>query len=116
MELTTWSMYWLVKLDNIQTFFIIMGFFSSGSALFGPLIAIGVEVEKYALKILLISISVVVLSFGCATLIPNTKQMAAIVILPKIINNEQVQQMPDKILNLGLEWLEELRPNIKDSK
>ena len=44
------------------------------------------------------------------TFIPTTKQMAAVMVLPKIINNESVQEMPDKIFKLGIEWLDELRP------
>jgi hypothetical protein len=55
------------------------------------------------------SIILVILIVATA-LIPTTKQMAAIIVLPKIVNNEVVQQIPDKILGLGLEWLNELKP------
>lgn len=43
--------------------------------------------------------------------IPTTKQAAIIYCLPKIANNEQVQKIPDKILKLSNEWLDELSPN-----
>ncbi len=41
---------------------------------------------------------------------PSTKQMAAIYVIPPIVNNEQVQEIPQKILDLGMSWMEELGP------
>jgi hypothetical protein len=32
---------------------------------------------------------------------PTTNQMATIIVAPKIINNEQIQQIPEKLLELG---------------
>lgn len=49
-----------------------------------------------------------------STLLPTTKEMAIIYVVPKIINNEIVSNIPDKLLNLSSEWIEELRPkNVK---
>lgn len=49
-----------------------------------------------------------------STLLPTTKEMAIIYVVPKIINNEIVSKIPDKLLNLSSEWIEELRPkNVK---
>jgi hypothetical protein len=49
---------------------------------------------------------------------PNTKEFAAIYLIPKIVNNEQVQQVPDKALNILSmkldEWINDLNP--KESK
>lgn len=43
--------------------------------------------------------------------VPTGKELAAIYLIPKIVNNEQVQQVPDnalKLLNLKMEeWIEE---------
>ena len=47
-------------------------------------------------------------------LIPTTKEMAIIYVVPKILNNKAVTEMPGKLLNLSSEWVEELRPaNVK---
>ena len=47
--------------------------------------------------------------------LPSTKQMAVIIVVPKIINSQGVQELPKRIVGLCNEWLEELRPeNIKD--
>ena len=53
--------------------------------------------------------------FGLGSiLIPDTKQFAAIYLIPKIANNEQVQQIPEnalKLLNLKFQaWLEDMEP------
>jgi hypothetical protein len=52
------------------------------------------------------------LVFGfIAVAVPNTKEAAVIWLLPKIVNNEQVQEVPNKALKLLNkrmdEWLEE---------
>lgn len=40
-------------------------------------------------------------------MIPDTKQAAVIYCLPKIVNNEQVQKIPEKLLDLSNTWLDE---------
>lgn len=42
--------------------------------------------------------------------IPNTKEICAIKVLPAIINNEDVQELPNKVVDLANEWLNELKP------
>ena len=37
--------------------------------------------------------------------------MAAIIVVPKIVNNAKIQALPDKLLDFGTEWLEELKPS-----
>lgn len=54
-----------------------------------------------------------VISFGIASIIallltvmiPSTKQAAVIYCLPKIVNNEQVQKIPDNLLRLTNSWI-----------
>lgn len=48
-------------------------------------------------------------------LIPTTREMAAIVIVPAIVNNEKVQTVGNKFYDLAAEWLDELRPK-KEAK
>jgi len=56
--------------------------------------------------------------FACfvGTLLPSTKEMAVIYVVPKITNSIAVKELPKKLLNLSSEWLDELRPEkIKES-
>lgn len=44
------------------------------------------------------------------TLIPTTREMAAIVMVPAIVNNEKVQLVGNRLYDLAAEWLDELKP------
>ena len=48
-----------------------------------------------------------------AAFVPTTRQMAAIVMVPKIANNEKVQAAGNKLYDLAVEWMDELRPRKK---
>jgi hypothetical protein len=49
-------------------------------------------------------------------LLPSTKQMAVLIVVPKILNNEHVKQLPDKLIALCNDWLDKLGPNKTDKK
>ena len=51
-----------------------------------------------------------ILSLTGVALTPTTRQMAAIVIIPKVVNSEKVQTAGNKLYELAVEWMEELRP------
>jgi len=48
-------------------------------------------------------------------LTPTTKEMAAIIVVPKIANSETAAELGEGVKTLAVEWLEELRPK-KDAK
>lgn len=43
-------------------------------------------------------------------LVPTTKEMCAIKVIPAIANNEDVQEIPSQLAELTKEWIEELKP------
>jgi hypothetical protein len=43
--------------------------------------------------------------------VPNTKEMCAIKAIPIVMNDEGVQELPHKVVNLANDWMEELRPD-----
>ena len=95
--ITTSEMYWLTRLDGIQGFFIAMTI----------LIAI------YSTLAILIGIvcGVISILFSVgAILTPTTKQMCAIKIIPLVLNDPNVQEIPEQLLNLKDAWIEELKP------
>lgn len=51
---------------------------------------------------------------ACSTIltciIPSKTEMAAIVVLPAIVNSEAVQTIPNELTALATEWLKELHP------
>ena len=61
----------------------------------------------------LIIIPIAVISFvtnAGRLLIPSTKQVAAIYVLPKMMNNEVLKGIPNKIVDLADDWIDELSP------
>ena len=47
--------------------------------------------------------------------LPTTREMAAIIMVPAVANNEKVQTVGNKLYDLAAEWLDELRPK-KEAK
>lgn len=121
MDITPIQMYWILKLDNIIDLFVGVGLATGiGSILFCVVGALSIADYKAMKKktyafILSIVLFISFFSFASASFIPSTKQLAAIIVIPKIINNEQIQEIPNKILTIGLEWLDEIKPS-KESK
>jgi len=63
-----------------------------------------IEVKKY------IKWSILMLVIGTllTTFIPSTKELVAIYAIPKVVNNEQVQAIPEKLLELANLKLDDL--------
>ena len=57
---------------------------------------------------LLAAMAIVLLIVNC--LLPTTREMAAILIVPRIANSEKVQTAGNHLYDLAVEWMEELRP------
>lgn len=113
MEFTSWQMYWLLMLDNINSLCSVI--FSLGCVVIVvSLLCFYVLFEETPwnkiLKFYKIIIPIYLIAIIIGTFIPSTKQMAAIIVVPKIINNEKIQQLPEQLLNLGIEWLEDIAP------
>ena len=112
-------LYWIVMLDNIKDLTHTMIVVGAGllviSFLALPLFIEEEKLKKNHVKNFLIAEMVwgLIVIFGILgnAFIPSTKQMIAIITIPKIVNNEQVQEMPDnalKLINKKLrEWAED---------
>lgn len=69
-----------------------------------------------AKKGLTISVALFLISFFPAVFLPTTKQACVILILPKIINNEHIRNVPNDFSKLVNEKLTEWIDEIKDMK
>lgn len=118
MNITPMQMYLFTRLDSVcvvsTVFIVISAFATAGSMFYGmgfPDDEPGWHKERlgpfrFWVKLLLVS-SVI----GVA--IPSQKEVAAIYVIPKIVNNEKVQAIPSKILDLATGWLDALKPEKK---
>jgi uncharacterized membrane protein len=121
--ITGWDIYWITRLDGINgtlSVFVALAV----TALICTALFYGMWINTGYLtnddknthwgwyKKWLISLSFLIIALSLlVTFIPTTKEAAAIYLIPKIANNEQVQKLPDnamKFLNGKLEeWVSE---------
>ena len=115
--ITGTEMYWLTRLTGIHNGLcgvgIVLMLIGAVGLVIGALIWHEDEVKKWFFISFGVSILGLIIAFS-SIFVPTTKEMCAIKVIPTIVNNEQVQEMPDKIMDLANEWITELSPN-KDS-
>ena len=127
MEISPWLVYWLMQLDSICNFVEFIAVL--GSILLTILIIFriifkvyGVWDEEaktfYAVTTPLCKFSSVVIPIFVLlnVFIPNTKTVAAMILIPPIVNNEQVQQIPDDILTFVRSVIKEYTFDNKEKK
>lgn len=67
-----------------------------------------------SLKVLKIPFIVAVISGLIAIFTPSSKTVAAMIIIPPVLNNEQVQQFPSNVLEFVNEYLKEAKKSLKE--
>lgn len=68
---------------------------------------------KVAMRVFRVTAPMVVIFALGLIFLPTTKQMAAIVVIPKVVNNEKVQNIGNELHELAIDWLNELKPSKK---
>lgn len=102
--ISAWQMYWLLKLDAIGCTFFIFGVLGMlAMVVIAPmLLADGcISVKKAILSFVLFFFV-----FFVGVLCPSTKEMAAIVMIPAIVNNKDVQEIGIKTMGIGKSLLD----------
>jgi len=117
------DIYWITRLNEVRGLFVAAGVVST--LILGLFVLIRAMImdcsygeERDELKMIFVVklkkysrlLIVPFLFFASVCFIPTTKEMCAILIIPKIINNEQIQELPEKAVELANEWIDELRP------
>ena len=123
-----WLVYWVLMLDNIQIafglilFFSIIGFIIS-LVTFGILISDAYDEEdekpfrSLRRKIIKPLSIIIVLSSFILIFMPSTEQLAAIYLIPKIVSNQSIKQLPPKLSKLALEYVnKELKLESKNDR
>ena len=119
-EITPALVYWITRIEDFKFLGIVVGTIGVfiGTFLFLPMNDDCFDksekaVMRKAQKLLLLAGTI---GFLLAVFLPTQKEMAAIIVIPRIANSETVEQRGDGVKTLALEWMEELRPNKKDNK
>lgn len=128
--ITGMQLWFLFSLDSIKSFLSSAGFFTfftcvsiiiTAVLFVVKLISRGCDDDKTAEKVYettselfpkFLKASIFLAAFTSFTsfvgfVLPTTKQMAAIIVIPKIVNNEKIQEIPPKLIQLGSTYLED---------
>lgn len=127
--MSTFFMYWIVKLDDLVVGCGILCAFSIVTfvvALFLYSVNVEYTAEPYdkIIKAIFVTIKASLLcgiiSFICAVFIPNTKQICAIIVIPKVVNavqdNNALMKIPDDIITLGSKWIQKMSSELDSTK
>ena len=100
MNISPWTVYWITRLDIILG---ISAFLMCVLAVIFVvwLIEAGERIVP-AMKFLLIPFILLLIILTC---LPSTKDMAAIIIIPKIVNSEKVERVGDYMYDAAIEWI-----------
>ena len=113
-------MYWLVKFDDIRVvsltvavvFLIAAGM--GWAVLTDEVVEKSVEKSKELLRLTKIFAAVFLMGIATWTFLPSTKQMAAIVLVPAVLNNKDVQEIGAKTADLGKDLLALTQAYVKE--
>lgn len=108
--MTAWQMYWIVKLDDIINIF-------EGGMVMSILVAVALGLGeslhwveddeapgKRFKRGMIWCLVVFATSLVVGSAIPSTKQLAVIVVAPKLVNSEVVQKDIPELYELALDW------------
>lgn len=119
--ITPTQMYWLTRLSNIQCLLmlVLVGLMVAGiAAIFAFGVNHGIDddfslsAKRFAFKCFALATMIGTIS----ALLPTTKEMAAILVVPRIVNSEKVQTAGNKLYDLAVEWMDELKPRKDGAK
>lgn len=121
--MTSWDIYWLTRMDYLQQLMFILAIILGVLSLVAGIIFVAAKAESYdeesegvniSKKIMTISIPATLVLMSIASLLPSTKELAAIIIIPKIANaietNQQIKKIPENLITLANDWIKELGP------
>ena len=116
MEITPETLYWISRLDGFNALglaFALIGGIAGGiTGLFFLLNKynsdFGCNEIPILKKLSLSFLSMLILGISILLFVPTTKEMAGIVVIPKIYNSEKVQTIGTELYNLAIDWMKEI--------
>ena len=118
MVITAWQMYWITRLDSINALVVVSAFlfFTVFGGSLATILAGAYDSSKFRF-VTATSLILAILLGVSAAFIPSTKDAAAIMVIPKIANNQDVQDFvktAPQLLNVKMqEWLSD---SLKEQK
>lgn len=123
--ITGWTIYWIGILNGIIDVGIVLTAISAGLSVVGTIALIIVSVDKEInylkvyRKYVVLVYSIFIISLISVNMIPSSKHAAAILLIPPVANgviqNEQIQALPNNIATLANDWIKTLSPKDANS-
>lgn len=116
--ITPSTIYWLTRCDAIKALTTGLAFVSAALAVF-VFVASKMSEEMseeettknpFGRGFYKTALAIFITALLGSTFLPSTKEMAAIIVIPRIANAKNVQQLGEGIVTLAQDWLRELSP------
>ena len=122
MNITPSTVYWVAQCDCIRDTCIPIIFIGGLFAIMigGLTVSLACEgvlsrITRWMLGLITSVLVLIVLAAILGrTFIPTTRTMAAMYIIPAVANNEKVQDCGNRLYDLAIEWMDELKPAKKE--
>ena len=112
--LTESMVYWITRLDGLRDLAVGFGVTFGVLCFIGLIIALlmkfleGIKGAGKFIPMSIIGILLGILLSISSIFIPTTKEYCAIKAIPMIVNNNEAQELPNKLIELATEWSERL--------
>lgn len=120
-EITPSFIYWITRLDGIKTFLGTICVFSTIALVIFIITCVltaSYKDNEHRIQVKGLKISLFIFLSTALSVIftPDTKQTCAMYIIPKIINNEKIQEVGKEFYDLALDWMKEMHPKKSKEK
>lgn len=113
MTITPSTLYWITRCDGLHASGIVFPVVFMFATLCSTMYILLEESKLFAKFVWFVCVAGLISSVSTALLVPTTKEMAAIIVIPELANSKTVKELGDGVVTLAREWLEELKPNKK---
>lgn len=122
MNITPFTIYLISRLTPLHDFLTVLTVLSAITSVLAVILLLVVSAEDGSEGDLPVAIrrfirwpiSVLILSSLATAVVPTTKDVAAMIVIPRIANSQTVQELGENVVGLAKAWYEELKPGNKD--
>ena len=109
--ISPWLIYFIGIADKVGGVF---AFTATALCFFCVILFVGVAEGQVNINTLKKPFIIAVICGLIAIFTPSSKTVAAMVVIPPIVNNEQVQQLPNNVLEFINDYLKDAKKSLKD--
>lgn len=117
--ITSAQMYWITRLDNIHdaacAILAAVAVAAAACSIICFMTGVSFDDDDKALSLRLLRMAkrlffAMIATISVAAFVPTTKEMAAIIVVPRIANGEKVGELCGQLYELATAWMAELAP------